>query len=210
MIDRQRVKNIMFDLGGVVTNLNRQRCVDAFLKLGVSDIDSLLGLYVQSGIFKKLESGELEVDAFHDKLRQHCGLPLLDEQIDNALMLFIEGIPLSRLQALEQLHHSYALYVLSNTNPIMFPHIIAQEFKKDGHDMNYYFDSYTISYEAGYNKPEKGIFDYAVSHMGIKPEETLFLDDSPTNVDAAATYGFQALLVAPGTEFMEILDKQVL
>ncbi len=202
-----KVKNLMFDLGGVVIDIQRQRAVDEFLKLGVTNIDDLLGLYIQSGIFLQLEGGELNTQEFHEELRRHTNLPITDGQIDDAFCQFIVGIPVHRLRALEQLHNQYRLFVLSNTNPIMFEGKIANEFAQDGHDINYYFDGVTVSYRAKANKPAKKIFDYAVRTMNIVPEETLFLDDSQQNVDVATACGFQSILIPPGVEFIEVLKQ---
>ena len=101
------------------------------------------------------------------------------------------------------------MYLLSNTNPIMWDSTIRTEFEKDGHDREYYFDGMVTSFEANSLKPEEKIFRYTADTLGIDPAETLFFDDSQANLDAAAKLGFKTALVAPGTEFVDILHNTV-
>ncbi|MBS7373316.1 MAG: HAD-IA family hydrolase, partial [Muribaculaceae bacterium] len=125
----------------------------------------------------------------------------------DAISRFIIDIPLHRLEALRQLRARFGTYVLSNINPIMFEGIIARLFKKEGLDVNAYFDGITVAYRAKHNKPSPAIFEYAIRTMGIRPEETLFLDDSRHNLDAAVALGFQVALVNEGEEFMDVLKQ---
>ena len=130
-----------------------------------------------------------------------------DTQVEQAICNFIIDIPTHRLVALRQLREKYGTYVLSNTNPIMFEGVIDKLFRKEGRQMSDYFDGVTVSYRAKHNKPAPEIFEYAISTMGIRPEETLFLDDSQRNLDAAAKFGFATALVPEGGEFMDILKQ---
>ena len=71
--------------------------------------------------------------------------------------------------------------------------------------MKDYFDGMILSYEAKSIKPDAGIFEYTIKTLGINPEETIFFDDSQKNLDAAAKFGFGTALVAPGSEFNDII-----
>lgn len=201
------IKNLLFDLGGVIMDLDRNRCVNAFRDLGMADADELLGVYGQKGDFLALERGEIDAAEFRRRIRPMFDHPVTDAQIDAAFNRFLVGIPVERLQALRELRRrGYGVYLLSNTNPIMMEGFIAEEFRKEGLTMAGYFDGWVCSYEARCYKPEPAIFDYTCRHCGIRPEETLFFDDSQANVDAARALGFEAERVAPGTEFMDILE----
>lgn len=204
----KNIKNLLFDLGGVIMDLKRERCVEALTKLGIPDADKMLDLYVQSGEFLLLENGTIGPDEFRNALRHRVsnGRELCDREIDDALNAFLLGIPVHRLQALRRLKEHYKVYMLSNTNPIMFYSEIDRQFRKEGKDINAYFDGMVASFIAKCSKPDRKIFEYAIEHMNIKPEETLFLDDSQRNLDAAAELGFATVLVAPGSEFEDILS----
>ena len=203
------IKNLLFDLGGVIMDLDRDRCVRAFEALGMRDAEDFLGVYGQKGAFLALERGDIDADEFRREIRPLFDREVTDEEIDSAFNQFLTGIPQERLRALRQLRKRFGVYLLSNTNPIMMNGFIAEEFRQEeGMEMKDYFDGVVASYVAKCYKPDREIFDYACEKCGIKPEETLFFDDSQANVDAARALGFYAELVAPGTEFTEILSRR--
>lgn len=201
------IKNLLFDLGGVIMDIRRENCVEAMKAIGMTDADEYLGEYAQKGPFAKIENGEWNEPMFHDGIRAIIGSEVSDEDIDKAFNAFLIGIPGSRLKALEELHGRFNIYMLSNTNPIMWRMKIADEFAKDGHDVDYYFDGVVRSYKAGCMKPDRRIFETVVRECGIKPEETLFFDDSKRNLEAAAEMGFKTMLVRSGDEFYTLLQQ---
>lgn len=199
------IKNLLFDLGGVIMNIRRENCVAAFAELGMADADSLLGEYKQAGVFAGVENGSLTVAEFHDEIRRIIGREVKDEEIDEAFCKFLTGIPVERLETLACLRKQYRVYMLSNTNPIMWDSEISRQFRKLGHDVDYYFDGTITSFEAKVMKPDRRIFEAAIERFGICPEETLFLDDSKANCEAAERLGFNTLHVAPGKEMSDLL-----
>lgn len=199
------IKNLLFDLGGVIMNIRRQNCEEAFLKLGMADIGDFLGDYGQTGPFAALEEGAIGEADFRDEVRRHIPHPVTDKEIDDAFNKFLVGIPLKRLEKLRELRGRYGIYLLSNTNPIMWKSFIAESFRQEGMEIDDYFDGIVTSFEAKCYKPEPEIFDYVVKRLGIAPEETLFFDDSQANVDAALKLGFNARLVPPDKEFYELI-----
>lgn len=201
------IKNLLFDLGGVIMDLNRDRCVEAFKALGMERPDDLLGVYGQQGIFLALERGEVTAEEFRDAIRPMFPTPVTDEQIDTAFNRFLIGIPRHRLEQLRELRKHYGVYLLSNTNPIMMNSFIAEQFRQEGLEIDDYFDGLVKSYEAKCYKPEPEIFAYTAQKCGIDPAETLFFDDSEANVLAARQCGYQAVTVPEGAEFMEIFNQ---
>lgn len=200
------IRNLLFDLGGVIIDIDRNRCVEALEKLGVADADSLLGKYVQSGIFADLESGNITAAEFRDALRRHAGdSALTDAAIDTAFQKFLIGLPARRLEELRELRRDYRVCLLSNTNPIMWNDSIARLFRAEGKEREDYFDGIVTSFEARVMKPDAAIFRYAVEKLGLRPEETLFIDDSQANLDAASKLGFATALAVPGRDFADII-----
>lgn len=202
------IKNILFDLGGVIMDIRRDNCVEAFKKLGMADPGQFLGDYAQKGPFQGVEDGSVSASQFRDEIRKLIPARLSDEEIDDAFSQFLIGIPTHRLGELERLHESYRLLMLSNTNPIMWNGMIRSEFEKDGHRREDYFDGMVTSFEAHCAKPSPEIFRVLESRYGIVPEETLFFDDSETNVKAAEKLGFKGAVVRPGTEFTDYLPEK--
>lgn len=203
------VKNLLFDLGGVIIDLKRDRCVAALTALGMVGAEEMLGLYVQSGAFLKLEEGLMSPEDFRNAMRERISVPVTDKQLDDALNEFLVGIPCHRLESLRLLKEKYNVYMLSNTNSIMFDSKIAELFRAEGCSVNDYFDGISLSYEAKCAKPDPRIFRYTIDLFGFNPTETIFFDDSQKNLDAAMPFGFRTHLVSPGTEFMDFFkDKQ--
>lgn len=203
------IKNVLFDLGGVVMDIERMNCVAAFKRLGMADPEGFLGDYAQKGPFMLIEEGVISPDEFRAEIRRLLPSPVTDSQIDNAFEGFLVGIPRHRLGAIRKLRKRYRTYVLSNTNPIMWNGKIAGEFAQEGGTIDDYFDGVVTSFEAKCMKPAAGIFLYAIDRLGIIPEETLFLDDSTANLEAAARLGFRTALVARGTDMTLILDREL-
>lgn len=201
------IKNLLFDLGGVIMEIRRENCVEAMKAIGMADADEYLGEYSQKGPFAKIEDGEWSEKQFHDGIREIIGSDVSDDTIDRAFNAFLIGIPEQRLNELVELHKRFNIYMVSNTNPIMWRMKIADEFSKQGHDVSYYFDGVVRSYKAKCMKPDRKIFELVEQKFDIKPQETVFFDDSKRNLDAAAEMGFHTILVKPGDEFYSLLGK---
>ena len=201
------IKNLLFDLGGVIMDIEKDLCVRAFERLGLPDAASYFGEYSQKGPFKLIEEGAITTDDFHRELRHDIGREVSDNEIDAAFCQFLIGIPTKRLADLRRLREHYGIYLLSNTNIVMWNSKIKDEFTREGLKREDYFDGIVTSFDARALKPDERIFRYAVETLGIVPSETLFLDDSQRNLDAAAALGFHTLLVPPGTEFIDLLAK---
>ena len=199
------IKNLLFDLGGVIMDIRRENCEEAFRQLGMADIGEYLGDYGQKGPFAALEEGKISEEEFRAEVRKHIAREVSDEEIDRAFNRFLTGIPVRRLEELRKLRGKYKLYMLSNTNSIMWRQDIAKAFRQGGLAVDDYFDGIVTSFEAKCCKPAPGIFNRVVEKFGIRPEETVFFDDSKANVEAAAKLGFATRHVAPGLEFYEIL-----
>lgn len=195
----------MFDLGGVVVDLDRDRCIEALRALGMDDADRLLGLYVQEGVFLMLEEGMITPAGFYDALRAHCRPGVTDIELEEAFCAFITGLPEHRLRALQQLRKTHKIYALSNTNAVMYTAVLDKLFRTGGLTARDYFDGMVLSFEEKVCKPKPGIFHALINRYGLDPERTLFLDDSERNCEAARTVGLKSAQVPKGTEFTEIL-----
>ena len=194
------IRNLLFDLGGVIINLDRQRCVDALTALGDEKADEMLGLSVQRGTLMDLEEGKISPSDFFKRMRQKIGKAVSDEEIVHALNELLIGIPLDRLTLLRKLRQRFNVMMLSNTNPIMF----AQE----GLSITDYFDDVYLSYRLKSCKPDIAIFKKVIELSRIVPQETLFFDDSQKNLDAAASLGFKTFLVTPDRDIVTFFNTQ--
>ena len=192
----------MFDLGGVIIDLDRQRCVDALVALGDSHADELLGLSMQKGEFMKLEEGKISAADFYNEMRRRIGRPVSDNEIADAINELLIGIPVERLRLLRELKQHFKVMLLSNTNSIMFDTKIADCFAQEGLSVSHYFDDIFLSYRLKACKPHAEIFEKVIAQAQIIPEETLFFDDSQQNLDTAAALGFKTYLVTPDRDIL--------
>ncbi len=201
------IRNIIFDMGGVLLDLDRQRCVDSFATIGYPQAGEMLNNYSQTGIFGDLERGRVSPAAFYDHIRRETGRDLTDADIARTLNSFIVGMPVYKLQMLLDLRNRFRIYMLSNTNAVMMPHIRETYFTLQGLTMDDYFDRAFLSYEMGEIKPAESIFLDMAEQGGMLPAESLFIDDGPANVETAARLGFHTYLAADHEDFRHIFEK---
>lgn len=189
------IKNIIFDLGGVVINLDRNRAVTALQELGLAEADTLLGLYRQEEPFLGLETGRVEAGEFFDLIRSRCP-GATDAQITCAFDRFLIDIPTERLARLRYIRRAgYRTFVLSNTNPVMYNGWITNAFRGEGLTINDYFDGIVASFQELTCKPDPAIFRILLDRYRLNPGETLMLDDSEANCQAARSVGMQAVRI---------------
>ena len=196
---------IIFDLGGVIINLRKQDCIDAFKALGYASVDKMLSEYRQDGEFLALEEGRVSPEEWRAIIRKNIAKPVTDQQIDDAFNAFLVDLPIEKLRMLRALKSRYRIAMLSNTNKVMFESKIPELFKIEGFTIEDYFDDFFLSYKMGMSKPSPEIFIKVAEGLGIEPCEALFIDDSQANVDAASKLGFQTLCVEPYTDFSDKL-----
>ena len=185
-------------------DIKRENCVESMRRLGMEHPEEFLGDYGQKGPFLALEKGEITPEEFHSQLRPYLREGVTDAEIDAAFNDFLIGIPVERLRRLDLLHRDHAIYMLSNTNKIMWDSKIADEFRKDGHDRDYYFDGCVASFDVKCYKPDAAIFEETLRKFGLTAGEVVFFDDSRENCEAAGRLGFKTVWVAPGKEFYEL------
>jgi putative hydrolase of the HAD superfamily len=189
------IRNIVFDLGGVVINLHREGAVEALQALGLKDADTMLGLYRQEEPFLGIETGRLHTGEFFELIRMSCP-GATDVQITEAFNRFLVDIPVERLQRLRELRaKGYRIYALSNTNPVMFNSWIAEHFRQEGLSINDYFDGIVASFQELCCKPDLRIFQTVLRRYALQGEETLMLDDSAANCHAAREAGMLAMQI---------------
>ncbi|GHS91619.1 D-ribitol-5-phosphate phosphatase [Bacteroidia bacterium] len=205
-IGMDNIKNIVFDLGGVIITLDHERAVKRFLEIGVDNARELLDPYHQKGIFLDLEEGKLSRENFYDALRKESGKNISNENIDYGWFGFLKETPDYKLEMLEQLKKQYNLFLLSNTNPIIMSWARTADFSGKGKKLDDYFDKLYLSYEIGITKPNKRIFDYLIADSGIKPEETLFIDDGVANIEAGKALGMKTYRPENGEDFRGIFE----
>lgn len=200
----KNIKNLLFDFGGVIVNINKENAINRFKEIGVSNIEDYLGEFRQEGIFLEYEEGKLTTQEFCLALRKLSGKEdITEEEVDSAWLAFLVGIPEYKLKMLKELRKEFNVYLLSNTNPSIMRWAKSNDFSAEGDSIEAFFDKLYLSYEIGCAKPDKEIYEYLIKDSGINPAETLFFDDGKTNIEVAQQLGFQTHL----TDEKEDLNK---
>ncbi len=197
------IKNIIFDFGGVLIDLNKERCIQDFKALGI-DVENMIGTTHNKGIFVELEKGNITLEQFRNELRNMTSLTVTDEQIDNTWISILETVPQYKLDLILKLRKKYRVYLLSNTNSIHFNYAKKNIFEKDGHTLRDYFDDCFLSYEMGMVKPEDDLFEYVINEAQIFARETLFIDDSEINIEGARRWCFSIYQAKEREDFSHI------
>lgn len=193
---KQNIRNIIFDLGGVVLNLDYHRCLGSFEKLGFHGIDQYLSKFHPSGIFKSLEIGQLNEDEFVSELNAAFGLQVDKKEILEAWGSFLLDIPEKRLKLLTQLKENFNVYLLSNTSQ---PHatIFEKKFRLNNgfQTIDDFFDDVYYSFRIGSPKPQREAYTAVLNQSGLEASESLFIDDSEINTKAANELGINSIFV---------------
>lgn len=196
------IKNIVFDLGGVIMTLDPAEALRRFKALGLSDAERYLDAYTQSGIFGNLEEGKITAEDFRSKLSSLTGHELTFDECRHAWLGYRKDVPQRNLDLLKELRaKGYRLILLSNTNPFMMDWALSCEFDGKGSSLNDYFDALYLSYRLGIMKPAPDFFRQVLDNENILPEETLFVDDGPRNVEAAGKLGFMTMCPDNGSDW---------
>ena len=201
------IKNIVFDFGGVIADIDRDKAVQAFVKLGLKDAETRLDKYHQTGIFQELEEGKLSADGFREKLGELCGRELSAEETRQAWLGFFTGVDVQKLDYILELRKSYRVYILSNTNPYVMSWACSPEFSSQGKSLADYCDKLYLSYQLGCTKPDKGIFYHMLEDSGMVPSETLFVDDGDSNVRVGKELGMHTFKPKNGVDWREELSR---
>lgn len=201
-----KIQNIVFDMGGVIVDIDIPASIEAFEKLGYAEIRDILDPYLQSGILLKLEEGTATPQEFYEHVRKTAP-HLTDKDINEALYVALTGIKPYKLNMLLELRKKYKIYMLSNTNAIMFNHIANTMFTAEGRTVDDYFDHLFLSYKMHLVKPYEPIFEEMIRQSGMVPDETLFIDDAPANVATAGKLGLMTYQPKPDEDFRHIFDS---
>ena len=201
-------KNIIFDFGGVIINIDYYRVVNAFVNLGVKDFDRLFSQLSQHHLFDNFDKGLITADEFRDEIRSISNVPLTDEQIDRAWNAILINLPKENIDLLLQLKKNYRLFLLSNTNEIhekAFTKMMYEDFGKNV--LSDIFERIYFSHKINKRKPDKEIFDLVMAENNIAAKETLFIDDSPQHISGASRLGIQTLLLEKGQMVSDIFRE---
>jgi glucose-1-phosphatase len=194
-LDKKNIKNIIFDLGGVLLNLDTQATVAALLHHSELSEEQKNLLHLSHDIFLDYEKGIIPDAEFRARLREYLATQASDEDLDKAWNMMLLDFPPERISLLRKLRKKYNIYLLSNTNGIHLKKVNEILREVTGLDLDHFFIKVYYSFYMYKRKPEPEIFLQVLHENNLKPEDTLFVDDSLDNVLSAQKLGIGILHV---------------
>jgi glucose-1-phosphatase len=197
----QETEAVIFDLGGVILDLDVRKTVDAFLELGFDNVEEKMARIMSThsgsgtpGIFQLYETGQINNAQFRDGLRKYASRDMSDENIDKAWTAMLLGLPPANIRLLEKLGKSYKLYLLSNTNAIHIETLARNYPDEYGFtSLVKLFDKVYYSHVLKMRKPDVEIFRHVIEDARLDPGKTVFIDDSMMNIEGAKAAGLLTL-----------------
>lgn len=206
------IKIIVFDLGGVLIDLDIKSCIDACrYDIGCEEAARLLDPCHQKGIFQRLEKGDITRDEFAREILAMCRPGTTEEEVAKAFGKLLAGVAPYKVGLLKDLSRHYDLYLLSNNNALTMVQSWKM-FEDLGIPMDSIFKKQFLSYEMHMLKPGDEIFQTAIKEIQalsgpVDAGEMLFLDDSPANVSAAIRNGMQSICCPQGADLGKLLKE---
>lgn len=195
------IKNIIFDLGGVIITIDQSEALKRFINLGLKDAEDYLNPYTQSGLFGDLEEGKITDEDFRKQLSELTNKELSYEECEYAWMGYVKDLPKRNLEILRKLRkEGYRLILLSNTNAFI-QNWAESDFDGQGGSIKDYFDAVYRSYEVKVMKPNYKFFRHVIASEMIIPQESLFVDDGSRNVAAASELGINTFCPENGSDW---------
>jgi HAD superfamily hydrolase (TIGR01509 family) len=185
-----KFKNIIFDLGGVILDIDYNLTIKAFKDLGIENAETLYSKVSQVKLFDELEKGNISEKDFYSAMREIAQAALSDDQIRKAWNAILIDLPVENVNLLEKLKLNHRLFLLSNTNIIhekAYKEMITKKYGSFVFDE--LFEKMYLSHHIHMRKPDKKIFNFVIQDARLNPEETIFIDDSPQHVEAGIKAG---------------------
>ena len=194
------MKALIFDMGGVLVDLDMEACRRAFREdLGFAEIDEILDPCHQKGIIGDMEGGKVGADEFRDYVIDRSRPGVTASDVDAAFYEILAGIEPYKLDMLSRLSKDYEIYMLSNNNPIAAVRA-SEMFSEGGFPIETSFKKCYLSYQMKMLKPSEEFYKAVIADIGLPAQEMLFIDDSKANVAAAIAAGLPAVWYEPGTD----------
>jgi glucose-1-phosphatase len=200
----RNIKNIIFDLGGVILNIDFKKTNDAFHLLGLEDFGKHINQFHITDLFLNYETGQIDDIQFIDSVAKLNDKPMAKDKIVEAWNALLLDFPAERINLLKKIKSQYRTFLLSNTNSI---HL--QEFQKRLHNeqgvyLEDLFEKAYYSHVVKLRKPNSEIFNLVLKENKLEPSETLFIDDTASNLAEAEKLGIQIYHLKPGTTINDI------
>lgn len=200
----QNIKNIIFDLGGVILNIDFKKTEEAFQLLGLENFSDHISQFYISEFFEQYETGKIDDIEFVSGVSKLIGSPTADEKIIGAWNALLLDFPPERIALLKKIKSSYRTFLLSNTNSIHYKEFQQRLFNIEGVYLEDLFEKAYYSHAVNLRKPGADIFNLVLKENNLIASETLFIDDTASNFEEARKLGIQVHHLVPGSSITEM------
>lgn len=200
----ENISTIIFDLGGVIMDIDVKQTLRAFTNLGAKDIHRYFGHGFAASFFSDHEAGRITDEAFLKEIKNLLTGDVSDESVIDAWNALLLSFPADRIELLNGLKSKYRLFLYSNTNELHYQKFSEIYRKAFGVELEKHFEKAYFSHVLGHRKPETGGFEQIIAENGLNPAKTLFVDDAIINVEAAMKTGLKGLYLPPGLFITDI------
>ena len=204
MINENKLEAIIFDLGGVILNLDYQLTIDAFKNIGIDDFDRMYTQAKQHDLFDKYETGKISSQHFINSLLPFLPKGTSPNKVVQSWNAMILDFPLHRLNLLDKLKNKYRIFLLSNTNDIHLQEVKRSLSKTTNRTLESYFEKTYVSHEMNMRKPNKEIFETVCLENKLNPANTLFIDDTIGHIEGAKKIGLLTYHLTNGQVIEEL------
>jgi len=201
------IRNIIFDLGGVLLNIDPKKTIEAFGKLGMKQLVGDKGLSYDHNIFYMMEQGQITSDEFRYGVIELLPQKVSFQEIDNAWTAMLLDFPAVRVELIKNLRKDFKIYLFSNTNAIHVEKFHSNFRNQHRFEVSSLFERDFYSNEIGYRKPSPESYQEIIKLSGINPEESLFIDDSLLNIESAIHFGLKGFWLKPGQKVEKIFQE---
>lgn len=202
------IKNIIFDLGGVIINLDIPKTIAEFNKLSVVPFESIYNQLQQSPIFDLFDKGQISETDFFKELKRYLKEDVTDTQMIDAWNAMLLDFPIHRLQLLSALNLKYRIFLLSNTNETHITQLESDLHKEHRYkNLEPFFEKVYYSCRIGMRKPDSDIFEFVLNQNKLNAHETIFIDDSPQHIKGALNTGIQSYLLPRDKDVSDLISE---
>jgi putative hydrolase of the HAD superfamily len=201
----KKIKNILFDLGGIFIELDYLKTENAFISLGVTNFSELYNQHLATPLFLDLETGRIEEEEFYNAFRKTALVNLSNKQIKDAWNAMLLNFPPERLDWLKHISKKYKTYLFSNTNIIHYTAVQKIFYENTAQkNLDDFFVKAYYSHTLKMRKPDPASFSEILRIENLVADETLFVDDTPKNIEGAKQAGLQTMLLQPPKTVFDI------
>ncbi len=204
-------KNIIFDLGGVILDIDENVVYKELEKMGI-EISELAHSKEFMEILSKFDTGIYTAATFRKKTKQFIGQEkMTDEKFDSIWNAMLLDIPRERIEAIEKVKKHYKIYLMSNTNVIHYDLYVRDLQLRFGYnEFDELFNKSYFSFAEHLEKPDPRFFELILDHEHLLPEETLFIDDTAENIEAAKSLGINTYHISREELVRNLFENGVL